>query len=165
MSSTGYKKEYFNLVAEGITWMPDLGMYYDFTVQPDTYTWQPYTQKVFSDQTKSTEVATSSTYTGKRYYLQVVVRNNGNTPWYKYNVNLATSLPKDRASTFRDVSWTSANRASTMVESKVNPGENATFEFWVTAPQFSGERREYFNLVAEGITWMPDLGMYYQFTN
>ncbi len=165
MPSVGYKKEYFNLVAEGITWMPDLGMYYDFTVQPDTYTWQPYSQRVFTDSSKSTETSTSATTSGKRYYLQVAVRNSGNTPWYKYGVNLATSLPKDRISAFRDASWLSANRSATMNEDRVNPGDIATFEFWVTAPSFSGERREYFNIVAEGITWMPDLGMYYGFTN
>jgi hypothetical protein len=48
-----------------------------------------------------------------------------------------------------------------MTETSVDPAMIGTFTFSITAPQQAGTYREYFNMVADGVTWMKDLGMYY----
>jgi hypothetical protein len=163
-TSSGSYKEYFNLVAEGISWMNDIGFYQAFNVAPATYIWQPAGQGAFTDEIKSTPVDTNNLAPGQRIYLEIKARNTGNTTWYKGNLNLATNGPRNRSSKYYDSTWMSVNRPSTLQEISVAPGQIGTFGFWVTAPAAQGISREYFNFVSEYNAWLNDLGLYYQFT-
>lgn len=160
--SPGNHKEYFNVVAEGVTWMNDMGLYYQFDVQPAKYTWQSESQNAYTDASKQTSVNLLSSVAGERIYMSVKARNTGNTTWIRGNVNLATSGPNDRISKVRDSTWLSGNRVASLQEQTIPPGELGTFEYW-TNPQQIGSYREYFNLVAENKGWMTNIGFYDQY--
>jgi len=53
-----------------------------------------------------------------------------------------------------------------MQESSVPPGGTATFTFWMAAPADlpTGTYRERFQLVAEGVEWLTDHGIYWDVT-
>jgi hypothetical protein len=164
LDKTGTYREYFNLVADGITWLNDMGLYYEFQVSPATYTSQYLEQATYTDQTKTT-LAPASSYAvpDRRYYNVLKVKNTGNTTWRKGYINLATSGPNDRSSAAYDPSWLSRNRLATFTESSVPPGSTATFEFWSKTPTTTGENKEYVNLVAENIGWFTDYGVYFSY--
>jgi len=110
---------------------------------------------------------------GQSYNFSVTLKNTGSTNWYKNSINLGTDRPQDRITSFvrADINdpyghasnWLSANRIY-MNEETVIPGENATFSFWMSAPTDmpAGIYQEYFRLVADGITWMEDYGIYWE---
>ena len=109
---------------------------------------------------------------GETAALWVEVRNTGNIAWVsdpsttqlKGQLRLGTSRPNDRQSNFYDFnSWLSLNRSAHMTPSIVRPGEVARFEFTVRAAR-SGNFKEYFRPVAEYITWLNDLGIYWAIT-
>lgn len=160
----GTFREHFNLVADGIAWMPDNGLYWQFVMPAPSYSWQYVSQNAYTDQTESSTANLSSSTPGQRYYLSLTVKNSGNVVWYPGIVNLATAGPYNRSSIFQDSTWLSANRVVT-IANPVTPGQTTTFNFWVQAP-FSGSGgtyQEHFSLVADGITWMVDNGVYWQF--
>lgn len=93
----------------------------------------------------------------------VYAQNTGTATWSNTGANpirLGTSNSRDRASAFCDVSWPSCNRAATLNESSVAPGQTGSFTFTVQAPG-TGTFNEYFNLVAEGAMWLNDPGLYF----
>ncbi|MCX6809682.1 MAG: hypothetical protein NTZ65_02975, partial [Candidatus Berkelbacteria bacterium] len=48
-------------------------------------------------------------------------------------------------------------------EDSVAPGGTGHFTFWMKNDNVSpGTHREYFRLVADGITWMEDYGIYWE---
>ena len=98
---------------------------------------------------------------GGTAYLNLQGINNGYQTWSQSVVHLGTSMPADRCSAFYNNSWLTCLRIS-MQEQNVVPGGTADFNFSVTAPQTPGSYREYFNLVADGVTWMNDPGAYYE---
>jgi hypothetical protein len=163
----GTYREYFNLVAEGHTWFNDPGFY----VQPRvlSYTWSPSAQGAYTDASKRTPVDLSHLRPGQRGWLVVKARNTGTATWSntgEFPVRLGTARPRDRTdSPFYDSGWLSRNRPAGLQESSVAPGGEGTFEFPITAPR-SGRAapfREYFNLVADGLTWFNDRGLYVEF--
>jgi lipoprotein-anchoring transpeptidase ErfK/SrfK len=95
------------------------------------------------------------------------VANTGNVTWIGANshcpdktiVNLGTFNEQDRASRFfyrgTDQGWLGTNRVQ-MIEDAVRPGETAIFAFNSVAPADESIYREYFNLVAEGVSWFVD---------
>ena len=99
----------------------------------------------------------------------LTVKNTGTSTWRRGVVNLGTARGLDRVSAFtREGSgpsgWSAANRV-VMKQSSVAPGANATFEFYLKNDGLSpGTYREYFRLVADGITWMEDYGIYWEIT-
>ncbi len=104
--------------------------------------------------------------------LWVEVKNTGNVAWISDKVAgstkgqmwLGTDRPKNRESSFYDASsWGSRNRATKMTPSIVYPGENARFEFTIRANQ-NGKFREYFRPVVEYVSWLNDLGIYWDVT-
>jgi hypothetical protein len=161
-SSPGYYKEYFNLVAEGVTWMNDMGLYFDLQVNPAVYSWQPVSQNAYTDETKASPIDLSTLAPGVSAYHTVTIRNTGNVPWYRGELNLGTSGPRDRISAFIRA-WPKSNRAATINEATVAPGQTATFEFWTLAPNAIGSFREYFTPVADGHSWMTDYGLHFLF--
>ena len=59
-------------------------------------------------------------------------------------------------------SWYSSNRPAEVSPVNIKPGYHARFQFKIKAPQNPGIYREYFTPVAEGITWMKDIGIYWE---
>jgi hypothetical protein len=104
--------------------------------------------------------------------FSIQFRNVGRATWYKREVNLGTDRPRDRIPGFiredrcskpgEPSGWLSSNRVA-MREQSVSPGGVATFLFWYTVPpdHQGGTIREYFRLVADGITWMEDCGCFW----
>ncbi|MFA6082392.1 MAG: hypothetical protein WC773_03205 [Patescibacteria group bacterium] len=156
----GTYREYFRLVADGIQWMEDYGIYWDVRTisTADSYHHSFVSQNAYPSLGKQSE-----------YNFRVTVRNTGTATWRKGVVNLGTSRNLDRVSAFTregngPSGWVKDNRI-TMQEDSVAPGANATFSFWMRndyAP--IGVNREYFRLVADGITWMEDYGIYWDVT-
>ncbi|MDH4358320.1 MAG: hypothetical protein OEV37_00005, partial [Candidatus Berkelbacteria bacterium] len=107
---------------------------------------------------------------GQAANLWVRVRNTGTATWQKGQVNLATSRPRDRISPFtreggNPSGWVSANRVQ-FEESSVAPGATATYSFWIRNDGVStGTYREHFQLVADGVGWMEDYGIYWDVTS
>ncbi len=156
--------EYFGLVKESVAWLPDIGMYFGFNVQKATYSWQLKSQYAFTDQTKSTATGLGNMSPGQRTYVGITAKNTGNVTWLSSGPNpvfLGTSRTLNRPSAFMvNSGWQSPIRAALMKEASVAPGQTATFEFWMTAPNsLGGNFYEYFNLVSEGKAWMEDLGL------
>lgn len=101
----------------------------------------------------------------------VEVQNVGTATWlaatdddYYGRILLGTDYSMDRSSDFRNNSWISANRVTTMEPQIVRPGEHAKFVFTVTGSDNVGTFKEYFRPVVEHIGWLNDLGIYWEFT-
>lgn len=155
----GTYREYFSLVVDGVTWMNDWGLYFGYGVAPRSYNWQPVSQAAYTDSSKTAQKGTTvDLIAGDRVYLTFKAKNTGNVPWHKGEVNVTPSNPLNRRSTFKDWTWMSDNRTTTLVENVVNPGEIGTFEFWAHSSS-SGNFREYFSLVADGWMHMIDYGL------
>ncbi len=150
---SGYYEEYFTLVAEGATWMPNDKFKLQLNITPATYKWQMVSQS--SDKGFTLNRGDTATFT-------LVVRNTGTTVWKPndYPVRLATWNPSYRQSIFNydDANWPSAYRAATLVDADntVTNGETDAFTFKVRAPNTPGLYVERFNLVMEGVSWFED---------
>jgi len=104
---------------------------------------------------------------GDEFRVEVYVENSGDVIWYgtssgcldKTMVNMGTDKGLDRSSLFfsegAETGWIGDNRVK-MIEDAVGPGEMATFAFTAIAPESEGIYKEYFNLVAENVTWFYD---------
>lgn len=144
-TSPGNYNEYFNLLAEGNTWMNELGLFFNPSVATGS----------LSSSVVSNSMPTSIA-AGGTANVSIVMKNTGNTYWYntgKYSVNLGTTSPQDRASQFATNTWLGTSRPAKMTESVVAPGQNATFNFTVKAPATANIYNESFSLVAEGWSW------------
>lgn len=167
--------EYFQPVIENYAWfIRDFNMYFKVNVEPRNFAWHGISQVVYTDASKNTVVAHTTTLNnlraGQRYYVEVKVKNDGNQIWVNDGANpmrLGTYNPADRPSAVCDRgSWPNGcHRAATMQESEVGPNGVATFGFWVDMPYHTIDRqfREYFNIVSEGLKWGQDQGMFWQF--
>lgn len=160
----GNYKEYFGLVAEGKEWFNDIGFYWQMNVLPPTPRWQAGSQQLYADAGRTKPVNVGALKPNTTYYAEVTAKNNGNTTWRNSGANpvrLGTSHPNDRNSAFHDNSWTTRNRAATLVETTVGPGETGTFRFTMTTPASYGTHKEYFQLVSEGKAWFNDIGFHF----
>ncbi|MGH7196895.1 MAG: hypothetical protein ACREGJ_03995 [Candidatus Saccharimonadales bacterium] len=130
------------------------------TIGP-AYAWQYDSQSAYTDSTRTRHYSyeTISLAPGEKAYIVLRAKNTGGLMWHKGTVKLATARASDRSSAFADGSWTTPSRIN-LQEDEVYPSSVGTFVFSITAPTQTGSYREYFNLVAEGITWMNDLGMH-----
>ncbi len=166
--SPGVYREYFSPVADGITWLKDIGIYWDIIVTekapvppsapttPSAYDFQ------FISQSAYPTLAPSGIAT-----LTLTLKNTGTATWKNYGPNplrLGTSHENDRASDFYHESWISPNRACTLDQPEVPPGSVGTFTFKIQVPSnySPGVYREYFQPVVDGITWMKDIGIYWE---
>ena len=102
----------------------------------------------------------------------LTLKNTGNASWYRNQptaVKIGTANIQDRASIFTDTAsgsgWSGANRV-VMKEESVAPGANATFEFNFKVPTgtATGKYKEYFRPLVEGVTWLKDVGIYWEVT-
>jgi hypothetical protein len=157
-------REYFGLLSEGKAWMPDIGLFYDISVQPPRYTWDLTSQYAFSDDTKANAIGLGGLEPGQRAYVGFTAKNTGNTTWKNTGTNpirAGTTHTLDRKSSFYDSTWISPSRPATMKETSVAPGQTATFEYWMRAPMTlaGGNFNEYFSPLLEGKAWLTDPGM------
>ncbi len=128
------------------------------------YSWLLTGTEYYSDAARTTRLSSEPTVQpGGKIYIRVKARNNGNMPWDPSFIRLGTSNPRDHTGLYKDNSWPYPTRQAQLKEAKVTPGQTGTFEFSITAPSNPGSYREYFNVVAEGATWLNDLGAYYNF--
>uniref|UniRef100_A0A7C4R4Z2 SpoIID/LytB domain-containing protein n=1 Tax=candidate division CPR3 bacterium TaxID=2268181 RepID=A0A7C4R4Z2_UNCC3 len=160
----GLNKEYFTLVADGVGWLKDIGIYWDFTVSPSVSSVNTPPNISSGDVYDFAYINQSSHLimtTGETKQVWLEVKNTGNKAWKKGSsdpIRLATSNPRDRSSLFIP-----SNRV-VMDRDTVNPGETVRFTFNITAPNNTGVYKEYFSLVREGISWFKDIGIYWQIT-
>ncbi len=106
---------------------------------------------------------------GEAFRVKAFVKNNGNTPWFSGeskcvgpNVYLGTDKLRDRKSVFYDENllrpdqnWLDYNRVY-MDQLRVDPGEIASFTFWMRAPEKSEVYKEYFTPLVEGVDWLDE---------
>lgn len=126
------------------------------------YAWMYEGQQAFSD-SAMTKPFTSvpTTAPGEKMYVRVKARNMGTQTWDRSFLHLGTSRPIDRISSFVEAGWVANNRAAKLIESSVGPGQIGTFEFALQAPNAPGTYNEHFNLVAEGRSWLNDVGLFF----
>ncbi|MFA5270158.1 MAG: S8 family serine peptidase [Patescibacteria group bacterium] len=150
----GVYKEYFNAVVEYKKWLPDLGIYWEITVNSGGIDQNPshYQAELAGSVTNLTLSP------GQITFVNLTFKNTGTATWNAQRnggygtVRLGTTNPLDRASPFSMDSWTSPNRAiSTGFE--IPTGGTMTLGFNLKAPLTSGNYTEVFRLVAENITW------------
>lgn len=149
----GKYREYFGLVAEGIAWLEPFYFYIEINIQPAVYTVSWVNQSASLTMTP-----------GEEAVVWVDLKNTGNTVWLNTGdtaVKLGTSNVLDRASSFANSAWLSPNRAA-YADKIIQPGEVGRFTFTIKAPEQVGTYKEYFRPVVEGITWMNDLGIYWE---
>jgi len=152
----GSFNQYFNLVAEGIGWLKDMGIYWKINIT------QPSYHATFIDQSP---YITMNVNEEKPFWVEF--QNSGSAAWNSSNVSLGTSKPQDRSSSFYDSAansgWKSDNRIS-MSQATVAPGETVKFNFTAKAPPAPGVYYENFRPVADGVTWMEDYGLFWKIT-
>lgn len=129
------------------------------------YAWNLLKQKAYTDQSFKTPLPFPTVIkAGDRAFMTVVAQNIGTATWRNSGANpirLGTSNAQDRTSAFCGTGWIGCTRPALLTQSEVKPGQTGTFGFWATAPSQSGSYFEGFNLVAEGVTWMNDPGLYF----
>jgi subtilisin family serine protease len=150
----GTYKEYFNPVVEYKKWLPDLGIYWEITINAGGVDQTPgHYQAELTDVSAGPALAP-----GQIAFVSVTLRNSGTATWNANpnggygTVKLGTVGPLDRVSQFATDSWISPNRAIG-TGFVVNPGGTMTLGFNIKAPSAPGNYSESFRLVAEYITW------------
>jgi hypothetical protein len=117
---------------------------------------------------------------GQTTQVWVEVKNTGTATWHNTGNNIvylgtgadffgAASQKRDYVSEAYDPhSWIGSNRATTFVMALaggiIPPGYNTRFTFNIKAPSVAGTYRSYFTPVVENVTWMKDIGMYWDIT-
>ena len=126
------------------------------------YAWQYINQIAYLDPERTQLLTGETTVSpGNKIYLRVQAKNAGTTTWTKNTINLGTSKPNDRLSLFASSDWMNPYRPATMNETSVTTGNTATFDFEAVAPNTDGTYKEFFNIVADGVTWFNDPGLYF----
>ena len=99
---------------------------------------------------------------GQTFTVSITVRNTGTGTWTSGGSNpllLGTARPQDHPGVLKAPGWVSSTRAAHLQQSSVAPGGTGSFQFPIMAPDHAGTVTEYFNLVAEGLTWLNDAGL------
>jgi hypothetical protein len=156
--------ENFRPLSEGLTWMNDQGLFQEFDMDSTDYSWAYIDQSAYTDSSRTQTANLGAAKTSTTYYLRLHVKNIGGQIWNQSFLRLGTNSPVNRISQFCDSSWLSCNRPAKLVEQSVSPGQTGTFEFSVKTPPTAGSYNENFRPVADGITWLEDLGQYWAFT-
>lgn len=158
-NTLGQYWEHFQPVLEGRAWMtndPGFSIYVNST---NFYNWQWQYFNAWTDSSKTVPIDMNNLAANQQVFIELFVKNMSATVWNNSGpnqVDLATSSPQDRISQICTGSWIRCNRPATMVQTSVNPGQVATFDFTIKAPSQSGVSREYFRPVVEQSGWMRD---------
>jgi len=109
---------------------------------------------------------------GESVYVWIEIKNTGTSSWFDSGNNItrlgsgskygANNQGRDYSSEFSNSRWLSNNRPTKLQVSEVKPGETASFAFLITAPTQIGTYKAYFTPVVDGVTWMKDIGIYWQ---
>lgn len=185
--TTGSFNECFSVVVEQVNWISGGPLCAGMQVLPPSYRAQLTQQAVTAPTAAATDFAatTKSSYLlpGQKVNVKFVIKNVGELTWDTSGdnpVRLGTDHARDRGSVFTTANdsrpsaanWLSSSRASAIngkydpatktlsPADRILPGEYALFSFTATAPSQPGTYHEYFTPVAEGISWMNDIGMY-----
>jgi hypothetical protein len=169
---------YVRPVKEFITWFPeDYGMHFPINVTVPAY--QP--QFVYQDFIGGDP---NGMPRGSTLTARLGVKNVGRATWQSTGPNpvlLGTNVPRNRASGFNNFGtsdpWLSLTRASGIdgrltsgspwtvaADSAIEPGEIAAFSIPIKANPDPGFYKEYFNILAEGLIWFPDIGIHFPLT-
>jgi hypothetical protein len=126
------------------------------------FRWQ-VTGMTIMDEGKNAILPTDFLHKGERLFVSITGKNIGSEIWYRDGVNparLGTNEPHDHRSPYCDVLWLSmstyCNRAASLVQDSVFPGETFTYEMYIHAPNKGGEFREHFKPLLEGRAWMTN---------
>ena len=153
----GNYTESFSLVADGKSngWMNGSG----FTITANIQ--NPYNSTInsvafYRDTAYESRKSVGTLSYGEKIFVEVKAENTGTQSWGSF-VNLATSNPNDRHSSFQDSSWLNYARPTGLIEPSVAPGQVGTFRFSLNAPSNSDVYEEGFAIVADGKSngWMP----------
>ena len=111
---------------------------------------------------------------GQDTNVWIEIKNTGTQTWKNYGSNPirlgsgsqygSYNQQRDYSSEFAGSDWLSNNRPATITDSEVLPGWVTKIQFNITAPATPGVYKAYFTPVADGITWMRDIGIYWQIT-
>jgi len=111
---------------------------------------------------------------GETTNVWIEVKNTGTATWYNsgtYITRLGTgsaygaaNQQRDYASEFANDDWLSTNRPVAIMHPEIRPGWHTRFQFNIKAPSTPGVYKAYFTPVVDGLTWMKDIGIYWQIT-
>ncbi len=174
--------EYFNIVVDGVTWLPDVGIYWPVNIG------QGFGAQVVGQSGYPT-IDKGTNPIGSIYFDY---KNTGTFAWPKNGiVRLGTSRNRDRASSFvtsglsgasspalptNTANWLTSNRSGSFAgkvaggildtsATSIQPGETGRFYAPLDARAIAnGNYREYFQLVADGFAWLFDYGAYMDVT-
>ena len=110
--------------------------------------------------------------TNEKFRVKVFIKNTGNIPWFSNISNCSSSVvylgtdnERDHESLLYspeiieiDNNWTDENRIG-LDQLRVDPGQIASFTFWVKAFEDPDVVKEFMTPVVEGVTWI-DNGMF-----
>ncbi len=162
-NSGGIYHERFNILANGISWFNDTGLSYYANVVNPTYAWQFIGQWAYTDTNRTIIADMNNLHPGDKVYVRFTAKNVGSVTWVNSGISpvmVGTANPLDRLSPFSPgSSWLSGSRPVLMQNSSIAPGQTATFEFTMTAPNTLGSYNERFSLIANDLTWFNDTGL------
>jgi hypothetical protein len=92
-------------------------------------------------------------------------RNTGTATWVKGVAGQQANLAITGEGTKVAHGWPTADRVAIQQENVVAPGEIATFEFAVRAPEAAGSYRLDLRPVVDGMTWLEDDGVFLTVTS
>lgn len=150
--------ESLNIVIENQEWMIPANYVMWMKTNTPTYSWQLLDNTLYTDSSKTTQANLQNIQPGQRLYVNLNVKNTGNTTWSNTNnpVRVGTYSPFDHSSIFYDSTWVNGVRTANITQPTVQPGQTGTFSFWITAPTHSGQFSDTFNLVSENKQWMDN---------
>jgi hypothetical protein len=168
----GNFREYFRPVVEYVTWLSDLGIYWDVKVLnpnlPASSLLNIFTDTTPQDYSADIRGKTNNITLspGQVVGFWVDLINTGSAAWMSLgkdlqgtgSVRLGTATPHDRVSAVYSPTWLSGNRVSS-VSATVSPNAHVELYFEIKAPLQPGIYQENFQLVAEYVTWFgPTFG-------
>lgn len=111
------------------------------------------------DQNQLASIPTDNMHSGDRLYVDLTVENTGTSTWYNSGPNpmrLGTMYPMNGYTPYCDTTWISCDRAATLEQSSVAPGQTGNFLFYMAVPNQLGAYTYWFEPVAEWQSWMSN---------
>lgn len=125
------------------------------------YAWQELSQKIYTSDSKNTELDRDQVKQGQYMYVEYIVKNTGYKTWPINKVLLGRNSPSPLCTN----EWVACERATIINKTKdVPPGDTITFGFWMRAPLTSGFYKVYWNLLIENVSWFEDIGSNHNMT-
>lgn len=167
-NDAGTYTENFSLLVHNYKWMNDLGMNFKVRVSSgQNYDWQVKSLEYFKDSTKKVKVDPASIKASDKFYTKLIIKNIGLNDWVNDNDTPIRLGATSGTGNFCHSSWTTCTRPSRAVESVINTGENATFEYWSKVPPKISTYNQKFMPLEEGVAWMSshEVSLYYKVTH